>query len=111
TKEQPEQKRLIWAYDEAQTIHSTGAVVADAKEVFGDQLSLILGGRGGGIYPGGIRKSYDMRRCYRTPGAILTVAYALGFGLLRTEGVLMLRTERMRARDLYRIGFKVLNGD
>jgi superfamily I DNA and RNA helicase len=105
TEDQPEQKRLIWAYDEAQTIHSTGAVVPEAKEVFGDKFSNILRG----IYPGGIRKGYDMRRCYRTPGPILTVALALGFGLLRTEGVL--RTERMRATDLDRIGFKVLNGD
>lgn len=108
TEEQPEQKRLIWAYDEAQTIHSTGAVAPQAKEVFGDKLSSILGGSGGGIYPGGIRKAHDMERCYRTPGEILTAAYALGTGLLRTEGVF--KPERMTKADLQSIGFEVVEG-
>ncbi|MDB9445689.1 DEAD/DEAH box helicase [Anabaena sp. CS-542/02] len=105
TEDQPEQKRLIWAYDEAQTIHSTGAVAPAGKEVFGDKLRNILGGSKGGIYPGGIRKAYDMERCYRTPGEILTAAYALGTGLLRTEG--MFKPQRMTKRDLESIGFVV----
>ena len=108
-QDEVEQKRLIWAYDEAQTIHSQVAIVPEAKEVFGAELSGILGGRGGGIYLGDIRKAYDMERCYRTPGDILTAAYALGVGLLRKEGIL--KPERMRKKDLQAIGFEVLEGD
>ncbi len=109
SEDDPTQKRLIWAYDEAQTIHSQGAVVPGAKEVFGEQLSSLIGGRGGGIYLGDIRKAYDMECCYRTPGDILTVAYALGVGLLRTQGIL--KPERMRKKDLQAIGFDVVEGD
>ncbi|MEA5616463.1 ATP-binding domain-containing protein [Cronbergia sp. UHCC 0137] len=108
SEDQPQQKRLIWAYDEAQTIHSTGAVAPKAKQVFGKELSSILGGIGGTIYPGGIRKAHDMERCYRTPGAILTAAFALGTGLLRKQGIL--KPERMRKEDLQSIGFEVLEG-
>jgi len=109
SEDKPEQKRLIWAYDEAQTIHSTGAVAPEGSQVFGNNITTGLGYIGGAFYPGGIRKAYDMRRCYRTPGAILTVAYALGSGLLQAESVTKLK--RMRARDLHRIGFEVLEGD
>jgi superfamily I DNA and RNA helicase len=111
TKEQPEQKRLIWAYDEAQTIHSTGAVVPEAKEVLGKKLRLILGGSGGGIYPGGIRKAHDMERCYRTPGAILTAAFALGTGFLSKDGITKSKIELMTKKNLQKIGFAVLEGD
>ncbi len=109
SEDDPTQKRLIWAYDEAQTIHSQGAVVPEAKEVFGKELSSLIGGRGGGIYLGDIRKAYDMECCYRTPGDILMVAYALGVGLLRTQGIL--KPERMRKKDLQAIGFDVVEGD
>ncbi len=99
------QKRLIWAYDEAQTIHASGAVVPEVKELFGEKFSGMLGGVGGGIYKGDIRKAYDMERCYRTPDNILTVAYALGLGLLRPEGIL--KPNRLRKKDLQAIGFEV----
>ncbi len=101
----PPQKRLIWAYDEAQTIHSAASVAPEAKEIFGLQLSGMLGGQGGGIYKGDIRKGYDMERCYRTPDLILTSAYALGTGLLRSGGII--RPDRLRKKDLQAIGFEV----
>lgn len=103
------QKRLIWAYDEAQTLHSKTAVAPKADQVFGKNLSSMIGGEKGGIYPGGIRKGYDMERCYRTPGSILTTAYALGTGLLRTGGII--KPDRMRKDDFQRIGFEVVKGD
>jgi superfamily I DNA and RNA helicase len=101
----PNQKRLIWAYDEGQTIHSATSVVPDAKEIFGSQFNNMLGGEGGSIYQGDIRKAYDMERCYRTPEKILTTAYALATGLLRSGGII--RPERMRKKDLQAIGFQV----
>jgi superfamily I DNA and RNA helicase len=48
-----------------------------------------------------------MKRCYRTPGPILTVAHAIGMGLLRPEGMLSGFT---RQRDWEAIGYQVLQG-
>ena len=82
--EQPEQRRLIWAYDEAQSLDTLK--VPTARELFGKELNeLISKGR---QYKGGINKSEIMHRCYRTPGEILTAAHAIGMGLLRPEGML-----------------------
>jgi superfamily I DNA and RNA helicase len=103
--ENTSQKRLIWAYDEAQTIHSAASVAPEAKEIFGVELSGMLGGLGGGIYKGDIRKGYDLERCYRTPDLILTSAYALGLGLWRSGGII--RPDRLRKKDLQAIGFEV----
>lgn len=103
------QKRLIWAYDEAQTIHSAGAVAPKAEVIFGKKLGQMLGGKSGGIYKGDIRKAYDMERCYRTPGDILTIAYALGTGLLREGDII--HPGPMRKKDLQAIGFEVLQGN
>jgi superfamily I DNA and RNA helicase len=99
----PEQRRLIWAFDEAQSLSSL--VVPETKEILGANLSHLLGGKSGGIYPGGIRKAYDLRSCYRTPGKILTVAYALAAGLLRQGG--FVKQGRMRKADFESIGFEV----
>jgi superfamily I DNA and RNA helicase len=103
--ENRKQRRLIWGYDEGQTIHSTNSVAPEAREIFGSELRDFLGGQGGGIYRGDIRKAYDMERCYRTPGDILVAAYALAFGLLR-EGEII-RPERLRKKDLQALGFEV----
>lgn len=78
----PEQRRLIWAYDEAQSLYSLK--IPQAKELFGDNLSNIVSGQ----YTGGIKKSEIMTRCYRTPAPILTAAHGIGMGLLRPEGML-----------------------
>ncbi|PSF33922.1 DNA/RNA helicase [Aphanothece hegewaldii CCALA 016] len=101
--EQPEQRRLIWAYDEAQSLNALK--IPTAQKLFGDELSqLISKGR---QYRGGINKSEIMKRCYRTPGPILTAAHAIGMGLLRPEGMLsgFTRKDQWEA-----IGYEVLNG-
>ncbi|NEO29765.1 MAG: ATP-binding domain-containing protein [Symploca sp. SIO3C6] len=82
--EQPQVKRLVWAYDEAQSLDSLK--IPTAKELLGENLSGLLSQ--GTQYTGGIKKSEVMRRCYRTPGPILTAAHAIGMGLLRPEGML-----------------------
>ncbi|BAZ47084.1 pentapeptide repeat protein (plasmid) [Chondrocystis sp. NIES-4102] len=82
--EQPEQRRLIWAYDEAQSLDTLK--IPTAKELFGEELSQLLSR--GRQYKGGINKSEVMHRCYRTPGEILTAAHAIGMGLLRPNGML-----------------------
>ncbi|MBW4444283.1 MAG: ATP-binding domain-containing protein [Plectolyngbya sp. WJT66-NPBG17] len=96
--EQPEQRRLIWAYDEAQSLDSL--VIPQAKALFGEALTYLVRG----YYPGGIKKSETMKRCYRTPAPILTAAHAIGMGLLRAEGMLSGLT---RAEDWRAIGYEV----
>jgi superfamily I DNA and RNA helicase len=80
--ERPEQRRLIWAYDEAQSLDAL--TIPTAREIFGEEL----GGLVSGLHVGGVRKSEIMQKCYRTPSPILTAAHAIGMGLLRPEGML-----------------------
>lgn len=99
--ESPEVRRLIWAYDEAQSLDSL--MIPTAKELFGEDLSKLVTGQ----YAGGIRKSEIMHRCYRTPGPILTAAHAIGMGLLRPEGMLSGITNQ---RSWEVIGYEILQG-
>ncbi len=94
----PEKRRLIWVYDEAQTLH--GLKVPTAKELFGEELSNIVVG----AHKGGIQKSAVMKTCYRTPAPILTAAHAIGMGLLRPEGMLSGFTKK---KDWEGIGYEV----
>lgn len=101
--EQPAQRRLIWAYDEAQSLDTVQ--IPSAPKLFGQEPALQRFVTGS--HKGGIKKSEIMRRCYRTPGAILTAAHAIGMGLLRPEGMLsgLTRKDQWEA-----IGYEVLNG-
>ncbi|HAZ43288.1 MAG TPA: DNA/RNA helicase [Cyanobacteria bacterium UBA11369] len=94
----PEQRRLIWAYDEAQSLSSLN--MPTAGELFGDELAHLVTG----FYPGGIKKSEIMHKCYRTPGPILTAAHGIGMGLLRPEGMLSGIT---RTPDWQALGYEV----
>jgi len=94
----PEQRRLIWAYDEAQSLESLN--IPTASEVFGDDLAHLVTGQ----YPGGIKKSEIMYRCYRTPAPILAAAHGIGMGLLRPAGMLSGIT---RTEDWQAIGYEV----
>ena len=102
----PQLKRLIWGYDEAQSLDALG--VPSYGEVFGDELGGILSGtKTGPTYKGGIKKSEVMKRCYRTPGATLIAAHAIGMGLLRQEGMLSGFTTKA---DWDKIGYEVTEG-
>lgn len=101
--EYPEQRRLIWAYDEAQRLASD--TIPSAPEIFGKEKAFqrfVVGS-----YKGGIRKSEVMRRCYRTPEPILVSAHALGMGFLRDGGMLSGITNK---EEWDRIGYEV-DGD
>jgi superfamily I DNA and RNA helicase len=78
----PEQRRLIWAYDELQSLNGFSSLTAG--ELLGRELSHLVTGS----YPGGINKTEIMSRCYRTPSPLITFAHGLGMGLLRPEGML-----------------------
>lgn len=97
----PETKRLIWAYDEAQSLDSL--VIPKADVLFGRNGPVDVSG----AYPGNILRSEIMRRCYRTPGPVLMTAHALGMGWLRPEGSVAWISDR---RDWDRIGYKVDGG-
>jgi superfamily I DNA and RNA helicase len=93
-----EQRRLIWAYDEAQSLESLS--IPTASELFGENLGYLVTGK----YKNGIQKSEIMRRCYRTPHYIITAAHALGMGLLRPAGML---TGITRSQEWKAIGYEV----
>ncbi|NET08498.1 MAG: ATP-binding domain-containing protein [Symploca sp. SIO2B6] len=95
---QPQQRRLIWSYDEAQSLESLN--IPNASELFGEELGHLVTGE----YSGGIKKSEIMPRCYRTPGSILTAAHGIGMGLLRRGGIL---TGITRIEDWQAIGYEV----
>lgn len=96
----PALKRLIWAYDEAQSLDSL--MIPNTKTLFGDSWQEVFGA--GASYKGGIGKSEVMRVSYRTPGPILIAAHALGMGLLREGGMLSGPT---RKEDWDRLGYEV----
>ncbi|MDF0556053.1 pentapeptide repeat-containing protein [Kamptonema sp. UHCC 0994] len=92
-------RRLIWAYDEAQSLESLN--IPTASELFGDDLGHLVSGE----YGNGIKKTEVMHKCYRTPGPILTAAHGIGMGLLRWEGML---TGITRVEDWEAIGYEVM---
>ena len=96
-----DQRRLIWAYDEAQSLDSL--VIPTYREVFGDEVSKVMLS-GGLSYQGNIAKNEVMQRCYRTPGPILAAAHAIGMGLLRPEGVLSALTTK---ESWQKLGYEV----
>ncbi|WP_412030361.1 ATP-binding domain-containing protein [Deinococcus yunweiensis] len=97
---EPEARRLIWAYDEAQSLDTL--TIPNTRELFGEAGAAIFGP--GVTYKGGIKKSEVMNRCYRTPGPVLLAAHALGMGLLRDGGMLAGLTNQA---DWQSIGYDV----
>lgn len=89
----PEQRRLIWAYDEAQSLDCLN--IPTAGELFGDELAHLVTGQ----YADGIKKTEIIHRCYRTPDPIVTAAHAMSMGLLRRGGMVsgITRTEDWKA--------------
>ncbi|GAB4542279.1 MAG: hypothetical protein Tsb0014_34910 [Pleurocapsa sp.] len=78
----PEQRRLIWTYDELQSLDSL--TVADTCELFGEELGHLVTGQ----HPNNINKTEILSCCYRTPQKIIMTAHAIAMGLFRKEGML-----------------------
>ncbi|MCS7030798.1 MAG: hypothetical protein NZL92_04635 [Gloeomargarita sp. SKYG116] len=101
-----EPRRLYWAYDEAQGIGSL--TVPRPAEIFGRHPD----GRPvvdlTGSYPGGILKSHNLNRCYRTPRLLLMAAHAINMGLLRPEGCLQGVSTKA---DWENLGYTIVAGD
>jgi superfamily I DNA and RNA helicase len=99
-------QRLIWAYDEAQSLENLSA--PSPTNIFGkdEAGNPVVDLRGS--YPGGIQKSTIMRRSYRAPRAVLMTAHALGMGLKRSDGVVQTITTQDGWEN---IGYKIVTGD
>jgi superfamily I DNA and RNA helicase/SOS-response transcriptional repressor LexA len=95
-------KRLVWAYDEAQSLDSLR--IPNAETLFGRDEQGALRVDLTGYYLGGIQKSRVMRKCYRTPSRILMPAHAFGMGLLRPAGAVQLISTQQGWHD---IGYQV----
>lgn len=95
---QPQQKRLIWTYDEAQSLDNLS--IPTPQEIFGEKLAHLLSGE----YSDGIKKTEILSRCYRLPHPVITLAHGIGMGLLRREGLL---TGVRHPQDWEALGYEV----
>ena len=77
----PQQRRLIWAYDELQSLGSLK--IPEPVELFGEELGHLVTGQYSQI-----NKTEIIPRSYRTPQQIVIVAQAIALGLRRTKGLL-----------------------
>lgn len=101
-------KRIIWAYDEFQSLKDT--LIKGPAELFGtnsnDQPNLpdsILSGK----YEGGIPKDFVLPNCYRTPRPVLMTAHGVAMGIYSPRQV-----EMFYYRDDWSaIGYKVNEPD
>ncbi|MDR9403855.1 MAG: ATP-binding domain-containing protein, partial [Halothece sp. Uz-M2-17] len=95
---QPQQRRLIWTYDEAQSLdHLT---IPTPGEILGEKLAHLLSGE----YQDGIQKTETLSRCYRLPHPVITFAHGIGMGLLRRKGLL---TGVRHPEDWQALGYEV----
>ena len=78
----PEQKRLIWAYDELQSLDSLK--IPQPSAMFGEALGNLTTGK----HQGEINKTEILSRCYRTPQPVMFIAQAIAMGLLRNRGII-----------------------
>ncbi|MGK7883875.1 MAG: pentapeptide repeat-containing protein [Crocosphaera sp.] len=92
------QKRLIWTYDELQSLDSLE--VPHPSEIFGQELGNIVTGK----YDNEINKTEIMSRCYRTPHSIIIAAHAMVMGWLRTQGILTGISDK---KDWQSLGYEV----
>ena len=99
-------KRLIWAYDEVQSLEALA--IPTAIEIFGtDPKGMPLVNLEGTYSNGEVEKDVILYRCYRTPRPVLVVAHVFGMGLLRPEGVVQFIYTAGGWED---IGYEVVSG-
>ena len=94
----PQQKRLIWAYDELQSLSSS--TVPEPVELFGEELGHLVTGQ----HNQQINKTEIIARCYRTPQQIITIAHAIALGLFRDRGIL---TGSIYPEEWQALGYKI----
>jgi superfamily I DNA and RNA helicase len=94
----PQQRRLIWAYDELQSLGSLK--LPEPVELFGEELGHLVTGQ----YNRQINKTEIISRSYRTPQQIMMVAQAIALGLHRKNGLL---TGSIYPEEWAALGYKI----
>ena len=92
----PEQRRLVWAYDELQSLDSLK--IPEPGEMFGEELGHLVTGEGE------INKTEIISRCYRTPHQVIFVAQGIAMGLLRKKGII---TGSTYPEEWQALGYKI----
>lgn len=103
-----EQKHIVWAYDELQTI---GKYTIDAPDIlFGTKKDGNPNISSNDIknIPKHPMRDIVLKKCYRNPPWILSLAHSLGFGIYRDEGPIQAFDDPTFWQD---IGYSVKRGD
>jgi superfamily I DNA and RNA helicase len=79
-----EPKRLIWGYDEVQSLEDLE--IPTSESLFGRNPDGSLVVDLDGLYPGDIEKDMILYHCYRNPRPVLIAAHSFGLGLKREGG-------------------------
>lgn len=100
-------KRLIWAYDEVQSLESLNIpTTIDIFGTYSDGSPIV--NLEGEYANGEIAKDVILYHCYRTPRPILVAAHIFGMGLLRSQGAVQFIPTREGWEE---IGYEVISGD
>lgn len=95
----PENKRLIYAYDELQSLDNLK--IPTANELFGQELGNLLTGIDGN----NIKKTEILAKAYRSPHEIINLAYGIGMGFYR-HGQMITRIKRVEEWE--NLGYEVI---
>ncbi|MEM8831653.1 MAG: NERD domain-containing protein, partial [Cyanobacteria bacterium P01_G01_bin.19] len=99
---QPEQRRLIWAYDELQSLNSIK--IPEPGEMFGEELGHLATGK----HDKEINKTEILSRCYRTPHQVIFVAHGIAMGWLRRQGMI---TGSVNPEEWLALGYKIVENE
>jgi len=105
------EKRLVYAYDELQTLNTVG--LPPAEEIFGTDDRGVPLVTFDGRSDGDARRDIILEKCYRNPRPVLTTAHALGFGIYRQSPVPGATglVQIFEQKDLWsEIGYDVVDG-
>lgn len=109
-----EPKRLIWAYDDVQSLESLN--IPTTIDIFGTNSDGSPRVDLEGAYPidpndpasqGEVEKDMILARCYRTPRPVLVTAHVFGMGLLRPQGAVQFIPTSGGWED---IGYQMVSG-
>ncbi len=100
-----EPKRLIWAYDELQSLEDIS--IPTAKDIFGEKENGTPIVDLDGFYPGRIEKDFVLYKTYRNPRIILMLAHFFGMGIFRNKGAIQFIPKLEAWEDL---GYKMIDG-
>lgn len=98
-------RRLIWAYDELQSLENVD--IPTAKDIFGIDENDVPLVELEGLYSAGLEKDFILFKSYRNPRVVLILAHIFGMGLLRKDGPIQFIPELGAWEDL---GYKSQGG-